>query len=164
MDRELLNDFAAENNVRVIEDEFLPLWFMLECTYQSSGNALELANLAYESKAFAAAEVSFYGSIQTCTLTYNDANFGSQWNLTETYGISFDGVPQITTGSPSVKVAVVDNSIRLDHPDMPIVNSWDATTGTSPGKIYYYSESGKESHGTFMTGDFRENSEEVAGL
>ena len=151
-DEILLNEFAQENNLRIINENFLPLWFTLECTNQSKGNSLELANLAYESGKFAASDISLLGRIKGDVLTYNDSHWNAQWNLSGTYGISFDGVPQITTGESSVKVAVVDNGIRLDHPDMPITYSWDATTGTSPGRLYYDEYGTLENHGTFMAG------------
>ena len=150
-DRVLLNMFAEENNVKIVEENFLPLWYKLECTEKSKGNSLDLSNFAYESGMFSATDVSFYGDMSIEELVYNDAYFNQQWNLTGTYGISYDGVPQITTGTSSVKVAIIDSGIRLNHPDLPITESWDAMTETSPGRIYPASDS-SERHGTAMTG------------
>lgn len=151
-DQKLLYDFAALNKVNVIQENILPLWFTLECTDQSTGNSLTLANLAYESKLFAASDVSFFGDIKTDALIYNDPMFSEQWNLTGTYGISYDGVPDISTGVSSVKVAVIDTGIKLDHPDLPLTMSFDATTGTSPGRLYHPSNPELYHHGTAMTG------------
>lgn len=151
-DQTLLYDFARDNNVNIVKENILPLWFTLECTDESLGNALELANLAYESGMFDASDVCFYGDIKNSVLSYNDPLFSSQWYLTDTYGISYDGVPNITTGVSSVKVAVIDSGIKLDHPDLPITMSFDATTGTSPGRLYSNSGIGNYNHGTAMTG------------
>lgn len=56
-------------------------------------------------------------------------------------------------GTPSVIVSIVDNSIQLDHPDLVVTNSYDATSQTSPGRLYYDTSTNElEYHGTSMTG------------
>ena len=148
----VLYAFAEEHNSTVICENFLPLWYTLSCTNQSTKNALELANIAYESGLFAASDVELYGDVQV-DATYNDIYYTSQWNLFGTYGINLGATHDITMGNSSVIVSIVDNCIQLNHPDLIVTDSYDATTQTSPGRLYYDPETNDlENHGTSMTG------------
>lgn len=68
----------------------------------------------------------------------NDTNFGSQWALLNTgqtggttgADIKATGAWDITTGSSSVVVAVIDSGIDLDHPDLR-ENIWTNSGETS---------------------------------
>jgi serine protease len=51
------------------------------------------------------------------TLTPNDASYSSQWHYFETHGINAPAAWDITTGSSSIRVAVLDSGIT-DHPDL----------------------------------------------
>jgi len=51
------------------------------------------------------------------TLTPNDTSYGSQWHYFETYGTNIQPAWDITTGSSSIRVAVLDSGIT-DHPDL----------------------------------------------
>ena len=151
-DVDVLYAFAEEHNSTVICENFLPLWNTLSCSNQSTYNALELANIAYESGLFAASDVELYGDVQV-DVSYNDEYYNSQWNLFGTYGINLGTTHDITMGNPSVIVSIVDNCIQLDHPDLVVTNSYDATSQTSPGRLYYDPDTNElESHGTSMTG------------
>lgn len=56
-DLTILENIAKENNVEIIgNNKFMPLWYTLACTKKSVGNAIEMANLFYESGKFNAAE------------------------------------------------------------------------------------------------------------
>lgn len=148
----VLYAFAEEHNSTVICENFLPLWHTLSCTNQSTKNALELANIAYESGLFAASDVELYGDVQV-DATYNDIYYTSQWNLFGTYGINLGATHDITMGNSSVIVSIVDNCIQLNHPDLIVTDSYDATSQTSPGRLYYDPETNDlENHGTSMTG------------
>jgi serine protease len=50
-------------------------------------------------------------------LTPNDPSYGPQWHYFETYGINVPAAWDITTGSASIRVAVLDTGIT-DHPDL----------------------------------------------
>lgn len=167
-DKKVLEKFTKDNNVAIISEEHLPLWYALSCTKYSSGNALELAVLAYESGLFAASDVELYGDAQVDDLIYNDPLFVSQWNLTDTYGIQIEDTHAISMGNSSIVVAVVDNGIQLDHPDLPINNSWDATSQTSPAKLYMDPETETiEYHGTAMAsiiGAIPDNNVDIVGI
>ena len=50
-------------------------------------------------------------------VTPNDTYFGSQWHFFDTYGINAPAAWEITTGSSSIKIAVIDTGIT-DHVDL----------------------------------------------
>ena len=75
-DVDVLYAFAEEHNSIVICENFLPLWNTLSCSSQSTYNALELANIAYESGLFAASDVELYGDVQV-DASYNDEYYTS---------------------------------------------------------------------------------------
>ena len=58
--QEMVNKYNADIEQ---EDEDLPQWYILRCELPSSLNALELANIFYESGLFAASEPEFMGPI-----------------------------------------------------------------------------------------------------
>lgn len=97
---------------------------------------------------------------------YGVANYAEQWYWYA--GMNLPGAWEVTTGSRSVTVAVVDSGIRYDHPDIGnLVEGWDFVDGDAdpldPG------EPGKPigSHGTHVTGiigALTNNSRGVAGI
>lgn len=154
-DLDVLESFAENNNLSIVENDYIPLWHILSCTELSSGNALEMANIAYESGLFANVSIDFLNAytIEESS-SYNDPEFSNQWNLSDTYGINIESVHSITKGSSSVKVAVIDTGFQIDHPDLNINTSWDATSQTSPALQYTYAYPNESwgRHGTCMAG------------
>ncbi len=146
-DSDILQDFAYRNNVTIeYQSTLLPLWYVLSCLY-SDKNALEMANYFYESGLFEFAEPDFLsGKDESCSI--NDPMFGSQWNLMNTgqYGdeyigidINYDGVSQLIPDTTDIVVAVVDEGIQLDHPDLAaniLGVGYDAETRSSPSVCY----------------------------
>lgn len=140
-DVRLLEQLANEHNAIIKgNNTFMPLWYTLAVGNAAKGNALELANLFYESGLFTAAEPEFLFEIKT-SCAY-DPLFSSQWGLLNT-GASFwtagidikiCGAWNCTKGDSSIIVAVVDDGVQLDHPDLINMTSlsYDAHTGTSP--------------------------------
>lgn len=150
-----LNIFAQKHKVSIVEKDLIMVgWYLLACTSKSTGNALEMANAAYESGEFSQTDVSFIDDIKPSVepSLYNDPLFSNQWNLVNnTYlgiDINFNLLHKITTGNPNVIVAVIDTGMQLDHPDMPISYGWDATSATSPAKLYIYDNNSWTNHGT----------------
>jgi subtilisin family serine protease len=150
----LLVDFAANYDVEIVKENFLPLWYALVCTDQSTENALTLSNLAYESGYFDKTDINLMGNFSWNTFDqpYNDPRFVDQWNLYDTYGIGIEQAHSITFGGSSVIVAVIDSGIRLNHPDLPVYTSWDAVTGTAPGQLHYTYSGIIHTHGTETSG------------
>lgn len=153
-DKSLLDDLAKEHSIVVLGyNEFMPLWFTLSCVKESSLNAIEAANLFYESQLFESAEPEFmYHEL----LSSNDQYFNNQWGLkntgqycnTSNIDIRAVNAWTKTVGSSTIKVAVFDQGIKMDHPDL--VNNifgtgYDAETNTTPSVI-------RGSHGTPCAG------------
>ena len=148
-----LEKLAARNNVEIVgSNKFMPQWYTLSSTKHSKGNALELANLFYESGLFAEAAPAFiHGNIEACV---NDPLFPSQWALNNNGSVGTAGVDinacdawTVTTGNPNIVVAVLDHGIQLNHPDINnlVPQSYDTPTGTSPSII-------RGDHGTACAG------------
>lgn len=61
-------------------------------------------------------------AVQHILLTPNDSDYTNQWDYqapaSSSYGINLPNAWDITTGSSSVVVAVIDTGIRFNHPDL----------------------------------------------
>jgi subtilisin family serine protease len=169
-DLDRLEKLAAENNFEMLgENRFDPSIYYLSCTKESKGNALEMANLMYESGAFEYATPEFL--IESSGAAYtepNDTYFRSQWNLhNRSYpGMDINYVNMMTDFSfpniGNVIVAVVDNGIYNDHDDLPLHTvSYNAHTGGSTSGLY-------GDHGTMVAGiigaSTNNNQEGIAGV
>ena len=62
-DLSILQNMAEQYNVKIVKEEFLPLWYLLVCNLPSSSNALDIANRFYESGKFAVSEPNFMGGV-----------------------------------------------------------------------------------------------------
>lgn len=164
----LLEQFAQEHDVNIVKAASVPLWYVLTCTNQTNGHALQMANLFYESGLFAAAQPEFINAFEpTCC---NDTYFADQWNLYNSgqYGASYSGIDinycaahAITTGNDSIIIAVFDQGVDLTHEDLNIYNvSYNTETGTSPSQVL-------GDHGTAcagIIGAIANNNKGIAGI
>ena len=138
-------------------NEFDPL--LMEVTVIGNKNALEVANEIHESQAYAYAEPDFLRLMKR--MNTNDPNVGDQWSL-ENDGVNTSGYGGIvgadmkvfnawgsTTGSSSIKVAIIDEGVDLTHPDLAdnMLGGYDATGQGSGGN-----PSGDDAHGTACAG------------
>jgi serine protease len=126
-------------------------------------------------------------------LVPNDPQYSDQWHYFETYGIHAPGAWDITTGSGSIRIAVIDTGIT-DHPDLderwvggydfitniPIANDGSGRDGDphDPGDWITTAEAGSSPfigcpvtnsswHGTHVSGTIgakSNNSSGVAGI
>lgn len=148
-DIDKLKEMAQKTKTKVLsQDKYMPLWFSLSCDKNSVGNALEMANLFYESGKFASAEPDFFACVKVlgCS-TETDPLFPQQWGLKNTGQLLPSGVSgtngvdigvceawNSTTGKPYIITAVVDMGYQLDHPDLAANNigvGFDGSGGTS---------------------------------
>tara|TARA_B110000259_G_scaffold151310_1_gene170954 strand:- start:2766 stop:4985 length:2220 start_codon:yes stop_codon:yes gene_type:complete len=139
----LLYKKAKEFNIEVLgHNEYMPLWFTLSIQKPQNYNALNLANIFYETGLFESTEPAFmYRDLQNS----NDPLFGDQWTLKNTgqnggfsgIDINIEKAWDLSTGN-NIKVAVVDQGIELNHPDL-ITNifgaGYDAQTNTTPSRL-----------------------------
>lgn len=141
-DFEKLDSIATKNKVKIVGSHtYRPLWHTLSCDVSSKGNALEMANAFFESGIFEHAlpdimeEFKFFD-------TPSDQRFPEQWNLLNTgqsggtpdADINITGAWDVTKGSNSVVVAILDLGIQTNHPDLSNISSisYDADWGQSP--------------------------------
>ena len=147
-----LQRLAQEYKLEMLgANEFDQSIYYLACTKESKGNALEMANLMYESGAFDYATPEFIIGLVPAS-SPNDPYFSSQWNLNNTsypdIDISYvDAMEDFTFPYiDDIIVAVVDDGIYDSHPDLPLYGiSYDAHTGKSPSVLY-------GDHGTQVAG------------
>ncbi len=144
---------AEENFVKILgEDEVLKGWYTLTCTESTVGNALEMANLFYESGLFKESAPDFTGAGHIECLDEDLYGRGLLWHwgnnkynrdIHINYCNARAIVPQ---ASSNVVVAIIDSGTMTDHYDIPNVEGgWDAHTNSSPNIISHY-------HGTFIAG------------
>ena len=164
VDIALLEKLAFENNVEIVgNNEFMPLWYTLSCSNKSNGNALEMANLFYETMLFEVCEPDFMVSFSVACPYNNEPHFDKQWGLRNIgqnlgttikplYGTSgvdikiCDAHHNITKGDQSIIVAIFDTGFDLDHPGLKNVLSKSYNTMTG-GQSQVYTE-----HGTRCAG------------
>lgn len=154
-DPEALYEFADKNDVVLIgRNRFMPEWYTLSVTPKTKGNAIDMANLFYESGQFAESQPDLMVDEMHCV---NDAFWGNQWALENTgqWGGALtpdvdacNGWANWTTGDAGVIVAVLDHGFERNHPDLSannFGNGFDSESGTTPALVL-------GSHGTACAG------------
>jgi hypothetical protein len=148
----LLKQLSASYQIDILGNNlYQPLWFTLACSNKSYGNALEMANIFYETGLFSSAEpdIMIDGLLQ-CV---NDSLFVEQWGLYNNgqlegvsgVDIKYCEAREITSGDENIIVAVLDDGVDLQHPDLPNVNRSYDLLNNPYGTVY-------GSHGTACAG------------
>ncbi|MCB0820076.1 MAG: S8 family serine peptidase, partial [Bacteroidetes bacterium] len=140
------------------QNQFDPLLYVVQTYPGSAGNALEIANRLAETRQFDYSEPDFLLLLKR--FNTNDPNLSLQWSLNNTGSSQqYNGTAgadmqifdawSITTGSSSIKVAIIDEGVDLVHPDLAanILAGYDATGQNSGG-----APSGDDAHGTNCAG------------
>lgn len=143
-DTSLLRAIANNYKVEILgHNVYMPLWFTLACSNESLGNALEMANIFYESGFFEAAEPDIM--VEGLLQCVNDPLFSQQWGLqnigqdggTEGVDIHYCSAQELTKGESYIKVAIIDEGVDLQHEDLPnITSSYDLFDHQSQDEIY----------------------------
>ncbi|MBX2892238.1 MAG: S8 family serine peptidase [Saprospiraceae bacterium] len=159
----LLEECATKDLEPPVRNEFDSLVYVVKVRDNKMGRALEVANALFATGRPAFAEVNFllilkgYGTNDPFQIAqWSQDNEGRYWNGSNWV---YDGVEDsdmdvepawnITIGSASVKVAVLDDGVNLNHPDLAanILSGHDAT-GLGGGGA----PSGDDAHGTACAG------------
>jgi subtilisin family serine protease len=159
-----LQRLVTQTRTQIVQQyEYDKQTYILAVSKNSQGNALEMANLFYESGLFEWSEPDFLLFVEK-TLVPNDTFFPRQWSANNTGqampGTSFTGgnndadmdlteAWDITTGSPNIKIAILDDGVDTGHPDLTAntLAGHDATGNGSGG-----SPTGNDAHGTACAG------------
>ena len=158
-DVKILAADAEKNHFKVTKSyQYDPLLQYVEMEDNANLNALTLANALSESKKYAFVEVDFLKFLEKYTT--NDPFLNYQWSLNNTGSTQqFNGIPgadmkvfdawAISNGSPTVKVAVIDEGVDLAHPDLVdnLLPGYDGTNQGSNG-----APQGNDAHGTSCAG------------
>jgi subtilisin family serine protease len=158
-DLRTLETMANEHGAVVLESfSFDPMVYVLSADKNAAGNAFELARIFQESRRYAYAEPDFLLLMQR--MNTNDTFLAYQWSLNNTgSAIQYNGTPGadmevfnawgVSTGSASVKVAIIDEGTDLTHPDLVgnMLSGYDATGLGSGG-----GPSNNDAHGTACAG------------
>lgn len=155
-DPQKLAEFAQSQGAFVVgQNRFMPEWYTLQVDKNSAGNALELVGEFTKSGLFEIVEPDLMTDDgEDCV---NDPLFATQWGLNHTgqngwtAGMDInacDGWANWTTGSSSVRIAILDHGYERNHPDLA-ANNWgtgfDTESGSSPALVL-------GSHGTACAG------------
>ena len=125
--RQLQNLVSEYDCVIVEENQFVKNQYLIAVDKKSELNAMQMANIFYETELFEFSEPNF---AVINAFNSKDPYFPQQWALKNT-GQNINGVngtPGIdikaeqawktTLGSSNIKVAVIDNGVELTHPDL----------------------------------------------
>lgn len=151
-----LQKLTIQNDVRLgTEDEFVRNQYNLYVSKTSELDAIQAANLFYETGLFEFAEPNL---IDFDAGNSYDEFFPYQWGLKNTgqsggiagVDINVEQAWKITKGSPSIRIAVIDSGIDLNHPDLKsnLLTGYDATGYGTVGAPY----SSQDNHGTSVAG------------
>jgi subtilisin-like proprotein convertase family protein len=185
-----IEKFNEENEVEVIEqNRFVPNQYLLRV--KNPKDTLAIANKYQESSLTEFATPNFLSEVKKAALT-NDEFINEQWHLHNTgqvNGLKGEDIKakdawEICTGSPNIVIAILDDGVDIDHPDLqaniwknpnsnePDINGWnffDDNNDPRPIKFTppYYGKEGNDTHGTPCAGiaaAVGDNAKGVAGI
>lgn len=137
-----LEDYAKlvrlteETNVILLgEVPYMDKWYKLLVANSLYDNSLDMSNYFYETGLFEKVDPGFVFNFKPHCVT--DNNYYLQWALPT---IKACQAWEITTGSPSIKIAIVDKGVESGHYEfssISVVGSYDCITKTSSAQVYY---------------------------
>lgn len=168
---EAIDRLNKDTGVVIIEkDRFAPNQYVLKV--KDPKKTFAIANKYHESNLTEFAEPNFFSEINKASIPYFE-----QWHLCNTgqnNGLAGEDIKakdawSLTEGSPNITVAIIDDGVHLDHPDLkpniwtnsdsfrPDVHGWNFfndTDNPNPQKFTppYYVLEGNDSHGTPCAG------------
>lgn len=166
---EQIANFNAQHGVEIIKrNRFVPNQYLLKV--KNPDKTLEVANEYNSSDLTEFAEPNFLSEFKKYAFQPppNDPYFDEQWHLENTGqngGIHGEDVHaidawKITTGDPEIVIAIIDDGVDIDHPDLKDnirTGSWNFyDDDDDPRPRYfnypYYEHIGNDNHGTPCAG------------
>jgi len=153
-------------NVKAVEmSEFDSKLYIVTLSDAKRKNSMQVANELFETGLFEYAEPNIFHFVRRNT---NDPLFQYQWGLhSNLAGIRAPQAWTITTGSPNIRIAILDSGVDLGHPDLAsnLLPGFNASTGASNGNVDW--DDPNYPHGTAVAGiaaAIRNNGEGIAGV
>ena len=139
----LLKDVIEETRTILLgQVPYMDKWYKIMVAYSIYNNTLDMSNYFYETGYFADVDPGFVFEFKPSSLS--DYNYLNQWALPAINSCDTWGV---TTGSPYVTVAVVDQGIELSHQEFVGTSfspyAYDCYTGLYTNEVY-------DNHGTMV--------------
>lgn len=155
-DSVMLKEMATKTKVKLVgSNSYMPHWYILSITPESEKNALEMANLYYETQKFEYAEPDFMEDA-LIDVVPDDPFLNNQWGI---INYNLYSAWEITRGG-DVNIAIVDQGISKKHQDLGVAYSYDSESDSSPSRLL-------GEHGTMCAGvaaaDFN-NNKGIAGV
>jgi subtilisin family serine protease len=152
---------AAAYNAEVIGyHEYAPLWIMLATGNGCPLNAMQLANILYETGMFENAEPMFMNHIVPASDQFSGLQWAVMQLLYPTHDIDAEEAWTITKGNPNIKVGVFDEGIQANHPDLQnniLGPGFDLVTLTASAQVY-------GPHGTSVAGIIAAEQDNTIGV
>jgi subtilisin family serine protease len=129
--REQIDNFNVKNGTEIAEkDPFVPNQYTLKV--KNPRDTLAIANKYHESDLTEFAEPNFFSELRKSNIPYFE-----QWHLCnngQDGGLAGEDVKalaawELTKGSPNITVAIIDDGVDIDHPDLK-PNIWTNPDGT----------------------------------
>jgi len=169
-DFSILKRLIEETNTIILrQNEFIPEIYEIIADKNAKGNALEMANYFYEKGNFVFSTPDLIYKLQmNCA---NDSLFHKQWGLKNNgdnngiIGVDLNicDAWNITKGCSNIKIAVLDEGVDLNHPDLieNLLEGFDATNQYSNGVC-----EGDAAHGTCCAGIIaaKSNTKGISGV
>lgn len=143
-DTQRMLDEAAAHDLSLLRgDKYNERTFVFRSSARTTDHMLSAAKMLYETGLYEYVQPNFVRTVHTYS---NDPFFASQWNLENTGqgGATPDAdidAPEawgLTRGNHGIKIAVVDEGVQLDHPDLVdnLLVGYDASgNGTDGGPV-----------------------------
>lgn len=169
------DEFIAERSGRMRAHAFIPYLYVL---HTNARNADELEIIKAEMAARKGVEYVSYDQVFTLEVTVNDPLYARQWAIENTgSAIQYNGTPgadmsvseawTITTGSPQIKIAVLDSGVDTLHEDLTgnLLPGFDGFGAGSPGTQGYPTPNfSGDGHGTCCAGIIAAKGDNGIGL
>ncbi|MDR2962158.1 MAG: S8 family serine peptidase [Bacteroidales bacterium] len=167
---EQLQELVKEHDCSIKrENQFIKSQFIISVSKSSKLNAMQMANLFYQTDFFEFSEPNF---IVFNAFNSNDTFFDQQWGLKNTgqgsgtsgIDIKAEQVWDITTGT-NIRVAVIDHGIDFSHPDLKahLLQGFDPS-GNNAGGAPILND---DNHGTAcagIIGAIQNNGKGISGI